>query len=207
MRMHRLAIRRSFGLKMGAVGLALASASSIAGLGSFAAFTDSTVGSRTDSTGTVDIALGAAGPANRLSVGTTDLAAGDTIQRAVNLINAGSLDLSLASLTVDATTSSLLDTDVTDGLQMVVDECSQAWTESAAPYTYTCGGVVTGVLGSQPVIGANLDLGSISALTAGNTDHLRVTLTLPSTAGNALQGKSSTLRFTFDAVQRTSASK
>jgi hypothetical protein len=39
-------------------------------------------------------------------------------------------------------------------------------------------------------------------LTAGSTDHLRVTVTLPSTAGNSLQNLSSTIAYTFTGVQR-----
>jgi len=186
----------------------LGAAASIAGLGTFATFTSSTAASHTVSSGTVTIALGATGAStNRLTVGASAIAPGDTIQRSVDLINSGSLDLASVTLTTNATTSSLLDTDASNGLQMVIDKCSVAWTESAAPYTYTCSGSTSSVLASRAVIGSGLALSNLSSLTSGTTDHLRVTLTLPSGAGNTLQNQSSTIAYTFNATQRTAISK
>ena len=52
------------------------------------------------------------------------------------------------------------------------------------------------------MIGANLALSNLSALTAGATDHLRVTLTLPSTAGNSLQNQSSVIQYSLTGIQR-----
>jgi hypothetical protein len=55
----------------------------------------------------------------------------------------------------------------------------------------------------QPVaIGSNL-----GSTTAGATDHLRVTLTLPSGAGNTFQNQSSTITYTFTGTQRTATNK
>jgi spore coat-associated protein N len=187
----------------------LGAAASIAGLGTFATFTSSTSASHTVSSGTVTIALGATGAStNRLTVGASAIAPGDTIQRSVDLINSGSLDLASVTLTTNATTSSLLDTDATNGLQMVIDKCSVAWTESGPPYTYLCtGGTTSSVLASRAVIGSGLALSNLGSLTNGATDHLRVTLTLPSAAGNTLQNQSSTIAYTFNATQRTATSK
>jgi len=185
----------------------LGAAASIAGLGTFATFTSSTSASHTVSSGTVTIALGATGAStNRLTVGASAIAPGDTIQRSVDLINSGSIDLASVTLTTNATTSSLLDTDTTNGLQMVIDKCSVAWTESGPPYTYTCSGTTSSVLASAPVIGSNLALSNLT-LTAGSTDHLRVTVTLPGTAGNSLQNLSSTIAYTFTGVQRAGTSQ
>jgi hypothetical protein len=139
-------------------------------------------------------------------VGATNIAPGDTIQRAVTLSNTGTLDLAAVSLTTSATTSSLLNTDTTTGLQMAIDRCSVAWTESAVPYTYTCGGTTTSVRTTGPVIGTNLALSNL-ALTAAATNNLRVTMTLPSAAGNALQGQSSVIAYTFTGTQRTATAK
>src|SRR3954469_16782424 len=199
---------RSRGRKLLATAAILGAAASIAGLGTFATFTSSTAASHTVSSGTVTIALGATGAStNRLTVGASAIAPGDTIQRSVDLINSGSLDLASVTLTTNATTSSLLDTDASNGLQMVIDKCSVAWTESAAPYTYTCSGSTSSVLASRAVIGSGLALSNLSSLTSGTTDHLRVTLTLPSGAGNTLQNQSSTIAYTFNATQRTAISK
>jgi predicted ribosomally synthesized peptide with SipW-like signal peptide len=185
----------------------LGAAASITGLGTFATFTSSTSASQSISSGTVSIALGAAGPANRLAIGASGLVAGDTVQRAADLTNSGADPIGSISLTTTASTSSALDTDTTNGLQMAIDKCSLAWTESGPPYTYTCGGTTTSVLASRAVIGANLALSNLSALAAGSTDHLRVTLTLPAAAPNALQGKASVVSYSFDATQRAATSK
>jgi spore coat-associated protein N len=101
----------------------------------------------------------------------------------------------------------VLDTDATNGLQMVIDKCSQAWTEAGPPYTYTCGGSTSTVLSSRAVIQTGVTLSNLSSLTAGNTDHLRVTLTFPSGAGNSFQNKSSTIQYTFTGTQRTATDK
>src|SRR5436190_568221 len=186
----------------------LGATASIAGLGTFATFTSSTSASHTVSSGTVTIALGATGGStNRLNVDATAIAPGDTIQRSVDLINQGTLDLASVTLTTQATTSSLLDTDTTNGLQMVIDKCSQAWTESGPPYTYTCGGSTSTVLSSRAVIQTGVTLNNLSSLTAGPTDHLRVTLTFPSGAGTTFQNKSSTLQYTLTGTQRAATNK
>lgn len=181
---------------------------SVGGLTSFAAFTDTaSVDQSKASTGTVDIALGASGALNRLDIGATGLVAGDTLDRQVKLSNVGNTDLGSLKLTTTALTSSLLDTDVTNGLKLSIDRCSVAWTESGPPYTYTCAGTITSVLAARPVVGSNIDLGTLGSSTAGGSDFLRVRLQLPAAADNAFQGKESTIRYSFDAVQRTAGAK
>ena len=188
----------------------ISAAAGIAGLGTFSTFTSSTSASQSVSSGTVTIALGATGAStNRLTVGASNIAPGDTIQRSVDLIDSGSIDLASITLTTIATTSSLLDTDATNGLQMVIDRCSNAWTEggTAPAYTYTCSGATSTVLASRAIIGTNLALSNLSALTNGVTDHLRVTLSFPSAAPNSFQNQSSTVQYTFTGTQRAGTSK
>ncbi|MGH3138412.1 MAG: TasA family protein [Gaiellales bacterium] len=188
----------------------ISAAASIAGLGTFATFTSSTSASQSVSSGTVTIALGATGAStNRLTVGASNIAPGDTIQRSVDLIDSGSIDLASITLTTNATSSSLLDTDATNGLQMVIDRCSNAWTEggTAPAYTYTCSGATSTVLASRAIVGTNLALSNLSALTNGVTDHLRVTLSFPSAAPNTFQNQSSTVQYTFTGTQRAGTSK
>lgn len=182
---------------------------SVAGMASFASFTSTTTASQAHSSGTVTIGLGAAGGVdNRLTIGATNLAAGDTVDRQVKLSNSGSIDLASLTLTTAATTSSILDTDTTNGLQLQIDKCSVAWTEAGTnPYTYTCGGTTTSVLASRPAVGAAVSLGSLASMTAAGSDYLRVRVTLPTAAGNGFQGKASTLQYTFDATQRTATAK
>lgn len=186
----------------------LGAAAAIAGLGTFATFTSSTSATQTVSSGTVLIGAGAPGPANRLTVNASNIAAGDTMQRAFELSNSGTIDLASFSFSSSASPSSLLDTNTTDGLQMVIDRCSVAWTESGPPYTYTCGGTTSSVVASRPVIGNNITMNNVSdLLTSGNTAFLRMTLTLPSSAGNTLQTLTSTLSYTFTGTQRAATDK
>jgi hypothetical protein len=186
---------------------AVGAAAAVAGLGTFGTFTSTTSASTPLSTGTVSIALGASGAANRLSVAASGLVPGDTVQRAVDLSVTGDQALSAVSLTTTASPSSLLDTDATNGLQMVVDMCSVPWSESgtAPGYTYTCSGTTSTLVASSPVIGTNLPMSGVG-LTSGSTSHLRVTLTLPTSADNTFQAKSSGITFSFTGTQRAGSS-
>ena len=186
----------------------LGAAAGVAGLGTYASFTSSTAAQAENLTsGTVSIALGSS---NRLTVGASNLVPGDTIERAVDITNdgsPGSSSVGSIDLTTSATTSSQVDQDATNGLQMQIDSCSVPWTESGPPYAYTCGGTTTSVLGSRAVIGSSLALSNMSAVTAGSTDHLRMLLTLPAGAANALQGQSSVIDYVFTANQRAATNR
>jgi spore coat-associated protein N len=175
----------------------LGAAASIAGLGTFATFTSSTSASHTIASGTLSLTA----PFSRLGTGASPIAPGDTMQRGIDLSYSGSIAFASATLTTSATTSSLLDTDATNGLHIAIDKCSVAWTESGPPYTYACGGSTSTVLASQALIGSNMPLSNLT-LTAGATDHLRVTITFPSAADNTFQNKTSTINYTFTGVQR-----
>jgi spore coat-associated protein N len=205
-------------LSLGAVGVA----ASMAGLGTFATFNDSDSAAQAISSGTVDVNLGTAGTAdNRLTIGATGLVPGDTVQRRAKLTNAGSEGLaSVVLTTVDTTTDpdTVLTTDATNGLQMKIERCTGTigWTESVTtPYVYTCDatlpgdglGVRSNVLAQRAVIGADLALTGMQALTAGSTDDMVVTVSLPTTADNTFQGKSATVEYTFTGTQRAGTSK
>lgn len=201
-------------LSVGAIGVA----AGVAGLGTFATFTDTASGAHTISSGTVDINLGASGADNRLSVGATGMVPGDSLQRRAKLTNAGSQNLASVSLSTSASPSSLLDTDATNGLQMKLEKCGGAlgWSESATtPYTYTCDATLAGdnlgarttVLARRAIIGSAVALSSMSSVTAGQTDDLVLTVDLPSTAGNTFQNLTSTITYTFNATQRAATNK
>lgn len=206
-------MRRFLGTTTGKVLLsisALGVTAGIAGLGTFATFTSTTSASQTATSGTMTIALGATGAStNRLTVNATGLVPGDTVQRSFDLSNTGSGAFSAVAMTSTASPTSLLDSDATNGLQMVVDRCSVAWTESGVSpaFTYTCSGVTTTIIASRAIIGSNLNMAGLSALTSGGTDRLRLTLTLPSTAGNTFQGITSTVTYAFTATQAAAGNK
>jgi spore coat-associated protein N len=186
-------------------------AASIAGLGTFATFTSSTSASQSISSGTVSIALGATGAStNRLTVNATNIVPGDTMQRSVDLTSSSSDPLGSVSLTTSASPSSLLDTDAANGLQMTITACSVPWTESGTSpaFTYTCSGATSTIVATRAVVGSNISLAGLNALSSANsTDHLRVTLSLPATAGNTFQGLSSTITYAFTGTQRAATNR
>jgi spore coat-associated protein N len=193
--------------KILAAALGLSAFTAVTQMGTFAQFTSTVSAGGTYSSGTVAIVLGNTGAAtNRLTVGASGLVPGDVMQRSVDLTN-NSTAGQAATLTTTASPSSKLDQDATNGLQMVIDKCSVSWTESgAAPYTYTCSGSTSAVLASRAVIGSNLTLSNLAS-GGGTTDHLRVTLTLPSAADNTFQNLSSTISYQFSAAQRTAGAQ
>lgn len=193
-----------------AASLALGATAIAAGsLGSYASFSGSAdAQSQSAAAGTMSLTIPAAGTSNRLTVGASDIAPGDTVQRAFNLSLGGTIDAAAMTLTTSATTSSLLDTNATNGLQMEIARCSVAWTEAgtAPAYTYTCGGTESSVLSSRQVVGSAISLSNL-ALAAGSTNYLRLKLTLPTAADNAYQGLSSTISYQFASTQRVGTSK
>lgn len=139
---------------------------------------------------------------------TSGFLPGDTLSRAVNLSNAGSVPLSSVTLTSTAAPVSALVTDPTNGLQLTLRDCSRAWTETDAANgapTYTCGGTQT-ALYSGPAVGT-AQLPGTAALNPGGTDHIVFTLAMPTTADNTYQGLSATLSLSFVGVQRTGAGR
>jgi spore coat-associated protein N len=190
--------------KLGLSAVILLIAAALVG-GTYATWMSTVSQAQTITTGTVQIALGATGAAtNHLNIATGMLAPGDTVSRTVDLTNTGTLPLGSITLTTTATTSSKLDTDPVNGLQLQVDACSAPWTESgsAPAFSYTCGGTATVTLASQPLIGSNLDLGSLNALAPGGTDHLRVALAFPATADNTFQSQTSVVSYAFTGTQQ-----
>ncbi len=188
---------------LGSLGV-LGAAAAVAGLGTFGTFTDSTTPITTQvASGTVDIDL--TSPANAISVAAGSFVPGDSMTRPLTLRNLGTADLSSVSLAVTAPTSSILDQNTTNGLKLTVDACTVPWTQgtnAAGALTYTCtGGTSRAVLASTPVKGT-FSLPGLASLAAGGTDHLTFTISLPSTADNAFQGKSSTLSLVFTGTQR-----
>jgi Camelysin metallo-endopeptidase len=178
----------------------IGAAAAVAGLGTYGNFTDSTTPVNTTiASGTLSIDL--TQPGITIPVSTPNFVPGDSITRAVTLTNDGSLPLSSVQLASVATTSSVLTTDTTDGLQLTVKSCSQAWTEggTAQAPTYTCAGTARTVL-DAPVV-TNLSLDSPASLNPGGVDHLTVSIALPTSAGNQFQGKTADLTLTFTGTQ------
>ncbi|MGK3958158.1 TasA family protein [Arthrobacter sp. R4] len=198
-----LSIKTTSGKILASVAL-VGTAAAVAGMGTYGAFTGSTTTvDQAVTAGTVVIDLTDPGT---LSVPVTNLLPGDSVEKFATLSNTGDSNLNAVKLTVSTATPSLLTTDATNGLQLTIAACSVAWT-AVANAVDTCSGTETAVLASGSVIGADKALSGLSSLTPASADHLKITTTLPTTAGNSFQGASSTVDFTFNATQRTGTVK
>ena len=190
---------------VGSLGV-IGAAAAVAGLGTFGGFTDSTTPvATTISSGTVSINLSQQG--YTIPATTTGFVPGDSLTRAVNLVNGGTSNFGSVTLSTTVATPSVLTTDVSNGLQIAVKSCAVAWTQggTAAAPTYTCSSGER-VLGSGPAVG-NIALNNPASLTAGATDYLTFAISLPQTADNTFQGKSAALSLTFTATQRTGTAR
>lgn len=182
--------------------LAVGGIATVAGLGTFGQFTSTTSASTPVASGTVSIALGGTGAVNDLTVGAAGMVPGDSMQRAVDVVNSGTTDLSGISLGVTGAGSALT-TDATNGLQLSVDSCSVAWSKTGN--TYSCPGTVSSVLAQRPVLVSPAAVLATTALAPASTSHLRVTLSFVDTgsaAQNALQGLTDAVSFSFTGTQR-----
>ena len=179
---------------VGSLGV-IAAAAAVAGMGTYGTFTDSTTPvTTTVSSGTVDIEL--TGPAVSVAVNAGNFVPGDSVTGIVDLSNTGTSALGSVSLTTTSSTSTVLTTDVVNGLQLSLRSCAVAWSEAK-----TCASGET-LLSTGPVVG-NRALANPASLAPQGVDHLAYTVSLPATAGNEFQGKSATLSLMFTATQRT----
>jgi len=190
---------------LGSLGI-VGAAAAVAGMGTFGSFTASTTPtSTTVNSGTLSINLSQQGYA--IPASTNNFMPGDSMTRAVDLVNSGGSPFGSVALGVTAASPSLLTTDTTNGLQLTVKSCSTAWTQSgpATAPVYTCTGT-TNTVGNGPVVG-NTTLPGLNSLGAGGTDHLTFSISLPAAADNSFQGKSAALTLTFTGVQATGSAR
>ena len=182
----------------------VAAAAGIAGLGTFGSFTDSTAPLAGDvATGTVSIDLAAPAAAIEFPAVDGGWMPGDRAYVAVDLVNTGTAPLGSLVLAVTATQSSLLDSDTTDGLQLTIQGCDEAWSTDGG--TYSCEGAVTSHY-TGPVV-LDEELPRAASLVPGGVDHLLATVTLPETAGNQFMGAETGLSVLFTGTQRGGTSR
>lgn len=200
---HRSARPWSTGRKLLVTGVVLVAAAAVATKGSTATFTASASRSHQITTGNPSLVLGATGSAaNRLGVDVSALVPNASAYRTFDIMNVGDTAFTSYTLTTVATTHSLLDTDQVNGIQMKLESCSNAWTESGTTpnFTYTCSGTASTVVSSRPIIQNNVPLPGLRSWAPNGTDHLLVTETLPSTADSAFQNANSAITYTFNAA-------
>jgi hypothetical protein len=121
---------------------------------------------------------------------------GDNATAYLDVLNGGSIDLTY-TLTVDATTSSALDTNQPNSLQLTVLRCGATFT------------VCTQTVYAGPAMVANAPMGGPDTVgTIGarglrplTHDYLRVRISFPFAAGNAFEGAHSVIRFVWTSTQ------
>ncbi|MEN8708362.1 MAG: hypothetical protein ABF306_19710 [Nocardioides marinisabuli] len=201
--------RSGAGSRLAASVALVAGAAAVAGLGTYGSFTSTT--SATESVSAGRIVLGLADQNQGLAVAASGMLPGDTAQRAVQLTRASGSE-AFGSITLSVSGGGVLASDA-NGLKLAVDQCTVPWVKSgtgSAASAMTCSGTSTTVLSQRAVTmtGQVLPAGVLSALNGtGASANLRLTLTLPSEAGNNLQGASGTLNLTFDATQRAAEAR
>jgi len=186
------------GLLIGSIGLILR--------GAFAGFTSVANGSNADNSADMVLSLPTAGTTNRISVAYPNIRPGGTVYRRFDLTAGGGLG-AITMNTVAATTS-LLDSDATNGLQMQIDKCSGStqpdggWLEagSTPDYTYSCpSGTTAPVVTTRSIIGSKV---AVSNVSSGATNHLLLTVTLPTSSPTTMQSANSVIQYKFQADQR-----
>jgi hypothetical protein len=189
---------------VGSLGV-IGAAAAVAGLGTFGTFTDSTTPISTQvQSGTVSINLTSPTP---IAAPASAFVPGDSMSRAVTLVNDGNSPLSSVDLGVTATASSVLTTNTTHGLQLALKSCTVPWTAggTAAAPTYTCSGTARDI-STGPAV-SNRGIPGANSLNPGGTDHLVYTISLPTAADNTFQDKSATLSLVFSGTQRAAAAR
>jgi hypothetical protein len=159
-------------------------------------------------TGTLSINLAQPVGAVAIPVSTAGFVPGDSMSRAVNLVNDGGSALGSVSLTTALTTpANALTTDTLNGLQLAVQACSVAWTQggTASAPTYTCAGTERSLMSGSAANTATLV--SPASLAAGGVDHVVFTISLPTSAASNMQGLTAGLSLTFTGVQRAGTAR
>ncbi len=149
----------------------------------------------------ISLQLGRVGTvANSMNIEAGNMRPGDVAERTLDVVLTAKVKARV-SLSLRIAKSSLLDRLPQDGLQVTILACSTPWTEGPALH-YACARRATRtVLASMPLSRAKLGAPlALAATSVSTTFHLRVVLALPATAGNALQGQVSVLRFDLSAL-------
>jgi spore coat-associated protein N len=195
---------RSTAVKIFASVVLVGGAASVAGLGTFGAFTSTTNASQAVASGKV-VLSSTAGAVGMTTTPVINMVPGDAMQRTITLARSSDTDsFGSVKLTTTGTTTNLLTSDATNGLQLKVDQCSVAWVKAAGSNDLTCSGTTTSVVAQRAIIGSTIDLPvATTALNGvGAVSNLRATISLPTAADNTFQGLTNSVTFTFDATQR-----
>jgi hypothetical protein len=146
-------------------------------------------------------------------LGGSNLAPGDTMQRALDVNIGGNISATGVTLRAADASPTALDDGTPNGLTLTIQKCSQAWTETdtgGGIPTYACGGSTTSVLAATAVADVIAGDQTLSNFNLTGHTHLKLTWTFPSAADNTFNvngGLSNTIQLTFSAPQRTATNK
>lgn len=158
--------------------------------GTYAEFTDSGTGTSTFSSGTVDLELSneADDAYSFVALSTSNMKPGDVTYAPLTVENAGSLGFNYTMATTDD--ASTLADQLTLGIRKVATTCNETNYDAASgvDIRYAEGPLGGGTLASQ-------------TLAAAASEILCFKVLLPSGTGDAFQGLSTTVTFTFSATQ------
>jgi len=198
----RTTITRTHAVKLFVTVALVASAAAVAGIGTYGAYTDTT--SADVSVGSAKVSVLVNDNDQGIHVDAKNMVPGDKVVFPVSIKRAaGSAELGDLALQTTITNHNAL----TDALRLTVDSCSKAWTVSGS--AVICSGTTTNVSTDGGLVGngATSAWGETSSwVTSLNNNapvHLRATLALPSSAGNATAGLTTGVTWTLTGTQRT----
>jgi hypothetical protein len=139
-------------------------------------------------TGTLSLTLApssVSGITGGFTTAITAMGPGDTVNRYIDLTNAGTLDGATPTLQIASVDSSTIVNNPTTGLQVSISACTVAWTN-----TGTCSGTTSVVIASTPVATLKSSAQNITLPTvlAGGLNRLKVSMALPAGSENTVNG-------------------
>jgi len=129
------------------------------------------------------------------------LAPGDQVQRLVDLRKRGRGQFGAIYFVARAKGRSPLAVDVQNGLHVELRSCRKRWVPLRRGHAYRCPSKPALVMAARPVVGRTR-LQHLR-LKGQQAAHLRLLVSLPAGAGNALQGKTTSLRYSFVGIVRS----
>jgi hypothetical protein len=139
-------------------------------------------------TGTLSLTLAPStvpGITGGFTTAITAMAPGDTVNRYIDLTNAGTLDGVTPTLLISSVDSNTILNNPTTGLQVSISACTVAWTN-----TGTCSGTTTSVIASTPVATLKSAAQSITlpSVLAGGLNRLKISIALPASSEVTING-------------------
>lgn len=182
----------------------------ITGAGVYAALTASASNTAPQSISSGTLSLTMTNSGNGFAQSITNIAPGDQVNRFVTLTQGSALDAQALTIAVADSTTTKLTNNGTLGLQLLVTQCSVAWTTS----TGVCSGTKTSLLTSTPLLTLTSTASTLvsGSMLKGSALYLEMEVVLPNQAENTvngttpagtIQGLTSSLTWTFSESQRT----